>query len=72
MENRNFLFSDHLLQTEIIVVQHIPLVVQCTYACAWQVRRFSGRRVISDGCAATYAPPTKPCRRRPGSAFHTA
>ena len=42
----------------IITVQH-----QCTYASAWQGRRFRGKKILSDACAATRAPPTKPHRR---------
>ena len=46
MENGNFfVFRSFTANTEIIIVQHIPLVVQCTYACAWQARRLSGIRV---------------------------
>jgi hypothetical protein len=31
----------------------------------------TGKKILSDGCAATHAPPTEP-HRRPGIAFHSA
>ena len=74
MENRNFLFTVHLCKhwnNYIITVQHSPLLVQCTYASDWQARRFRGKRILSDGCAATHAPSTEP-HRRLGTAFHSA
>jgi len=47
----------------IITVQDSPLLVQCTYASAWQARRFRGKEINSDTCAATHAAPTEPHRR---------
>jgi len=46
----------------IITVQHSPLLVQCTYASAWQACRFRGEKILSDACAATHAPLTEPHR----------
>ena len=59
------------LNNYIITVQHSPLLVQCTYTSAWQARRFRGKSILSDGCAATHVPPTEP-RRRLRTAFHSA
>ena len=33
----------------IITAQHSPLLVQCTYASAWQARRFWGKRILLEG-----------------------